>query len=95
MRSSLSRLAKETGHRDPAMGVSSAIEHNFNETAMQARTLASTRLAKAIRASHGPRVSPQSQAKERVKRTMENPKESPMEPKVRSQNPKDQATVKH
>ena len=77
------------------MGVLSAIEHIFNETAMQARTLASNRLAKAIRASHGPRVSPQSQAKERVKRTMENPKESPMEPMVRSQNPKAQATVKH
>ena len=34
--------------------------------AMQARTLASNRQAKAIKASHGTRVSPQSKAKERV-----------------------------
>ena len=35
------------------------MEHIFNETAMQARTLASNRRTKAIKASHGPRVSPQ------------------------------------
>ena len=87
---SLSRQAKEKGHQFRAMGVSSAEEHIFNETAMQARTPASNRLAKAIRASHGPRVSLQSQAKERVKRTMENPKDSPKDPKV----PKDQAKAK-
>ena len=64
---------------------------HFKGTAMQARTPASNRLAKAIRASHGPRASLQSQAKERVKRTMENPKDSPKDPKV----PKAQAKVKH
>ena len=37
---------------------------------MQATTPASNRLAKAITASHGPRINPQSQAKERVKRTI-------------------------
>ena len=62
---------------------------------MQARTLASKRQANAIKASHGPRVSPQSQAKERVKRTMENAKGSPKEPKVRSKFPRARATVKH
>ena len=62
---------------------------------MQARTMASTRRAKANRASHGPRVSPQSQAKERVESTMENPKGSSKEPKVRSKVPNAQATVKH
>ena len=46
---------------------------------MHARTPASNRLAKANRASHGPRV----RAKERVKRTRENPKE-PKVPKVRT-----------
>ena len=46
-------------------------------------------------ASHGPRVSPQSQAQEKVKRITENPKESLKEPKVRSKFPKAQATVKH
>ena len=56
MRSTLSRLAKEKGHQVRAMGVSSAVEHIVNEIAMQARTLASNRLAKANRASHGPRV---------------------------------------
>ena len=59
---SLSRLAKEKGHRVHVMGVSSAVEHIFNETAMHARAQASNRLARANRASHGPRV----RAKERV-----------------------------
>ena len=60
------------------MGVLSAVERNFNETAMHARAQASDRLARADRASHGPRV----RAKERAKRIRENPKESPKEPKV-------------
>ena len=60
------------------MGVLSAVEHIFHETAMHARTQASNRLARASRASHGPRV----RAKVRVKRTRENPKENPKEPKV-------------
>ena len=51
----------------------------------------SNRLATANRASHGPRV----RAKERVKRTRENPKESPKEPKVRSNVPKAHTRVKH
>ena len=71
MRPTLSRLAKEKSHRVHAMGVLSAVEHIFNETAMHARAQASNRLAKANRASHGPRESPQSHAKERVKRTMD------------------------
>ena len=53
-------------------------EHSFNEIAMHARAQASNRLARANRASHGPRV----RAKERVKRTRKNPKESPKAPKV-------------
>ena len=55
------------------MGVLSAVEHIFNETAMHARAQASNRLAKANRASHGPRV----RAKVRVKRIRENPKCEP------------------
>ena len=62
--------------------------HFFNETAIQARISASNRLAKASRASHGPRASLQSQAKERVKRTKENPKEGPKEQRVRTKDPK-------
>ena len=65
-----------------AMGVLSAVVRIFNETAMQARTPASSHLAKAIRASYGPRVSPHTQAKVRVKKTREDPKENPKEPKV-------------
>ena len=87
MRSILSRLAKEKGNRVRVMGVLSAVEHNFNETAMHARTQASNRLAKANRASHGPRV----RAKARAKRTRENPKENPQEPKV----PKVRTRAKH
>ena len=52
--SSLSRRAKENGHQIRAMGVLSAVRHIFNETAMLAGTRASKRMAKAIRASHGP-----------------------------------------
>ena len=53
------------------MGVLSAEVHISNETAMHAKAQASNRMAKANRASHGPRV----RAIERVKNTMENPKE--------------------
>ena len=88
MRSTLSRLAKEKGHRVRVMGVLSAVELIFNETAMHARAKASNRLAKANRASHGPRVSSHSQAKTRVKKTRENTKENPKEPKVRTKVPK-------
>ena len=56
------------------MCVLSAVEHIFNETAMHAKTQARNRMAKANRASHGPRVSLHSQAKARVKKTRENPK---------------------
>ena len=49
------------------------MEHIFNETAQHARALASNRLARANRASHGPRV----RAKERVKTARANPKEYP------------------
>ena len=45
---------------------------------MHARAQASNRLATANRASHGPRV----RAKAIAKRTSENPKEHPKEPKV-------------
>ena len=63
----------------------------FNETAMHARAQASNRLARANRASHGPRV----RAKARVTRTSENPKESRKEPKVRTKLPKAHTRVKH
>ena len=71
MRSTLSRLEKkEKGSSSPRDGCfSSAVEHIFNETAMHAKGLASNRLARANRARHGPRV----RAKERVRRTRENP----------------------
>ena len=46
--------------------------------------LASKRQAKAIKASPGPRVSPQSQARGKGDENNGNPKGSPREPKVRS-----------
>ena len=70
MRSTLFRLAKQKGHRVRVMDVSNAVEHLFNGAAMHARAQASNRLAKANRASHGPRV----RAKARVKRTRESPR---------------------
>ena len=77
---SLSRLAKEQGHRVRVMGVLSAVEHNINETAMHAKVQASNRLAKANRASHAPT---RARAKGRVKKTKENTKENLKEPEVR------------
>ena len=62
MRSILSSLAKEKGHRVHEMVVASAVEHIVNNTAMQAKATAHNHLAKANRANHGPRV----RAKEKV-----------------------------
>ena len=70
-------------------------EHIFNETAMRAKAQASNRVAKANRASHGPRVSLRFQAKARVKKAMENTKENPKEPKVRTKVPKAYTRAKH
>ena len=64
---SLSLLAKEKGHRVRVMGVFCAMEHIFNEAAMHARAQASSRLAKANRASHGPREPTVPKARTRVK----------------------------
>ena len=72
------------------MGVSSAMEHIFHETAMHARAQASNRLANSSRASHGPRV----RVKERVKKAREILEESPKEPKVQTKVPKARAKVK-
>ena len=88
MQSTLSLLAKEKGHRVRVMDVLSAVEHIFNETAVHARAQATNRLAKANSASHGPRVSPHTQAKARVRKTREKRKENPKEPKVRTKVPK-------
>ena len=55
---------------------------------MHARAQASIRLAKANRASHGPRVCPPTQAKVKVRKTRENPEENQKEPKVRTKVPK-------
>ena len=77
---SLSSGKGKGSYRVHVMGVSSAVEHIFNETATHARAQASNRLARTNKASHGPRV----RVTERVKRTRENPKESPKEPKVRT-----------
>ena len=62
------------------LGVFSAMEHSTSTTLQckqerwQARTLASNRQAKVIKASHGPTVSPQSQEEEKVKKTTEKSK---------------------
>ena len=56
---------------------------------MHART--HNRLAKANRASHGPRV----RANARVKKSRENPKEDPDQPQVRTKVPKAHVRVKH
>ena len=50
---------------------------------MHTRAQASNRMSKANKASHGARVSPHTQAKARVRKTRENPKETPEELKSR------------
>ena len=59
LRSVLSRLAKEKGHRVRVICVLSALEHIFDETAMHARTQASNRLAR-----HGPKSEGKGKSKE-------------------------------
>ena len=66
------------------MGVLIAVEHIFNETAMNARAQASNCMAKANRASHGPRV----RAKARAKKTRGNPKGKSKETKSANQGAK-------
>ena len=90
MRSTFSRLAKEKGHRVRVMGVLSAVEHIFNETAMHARAQASNRPANKKRSSHVPRA----RAKVRVKRTRENPKDNPRDNSKEPKVPKAHTKVK-
>ena len=69
-------------HKVHGMVVSSVVELTLNESAMfttpHAKAVASIRLAKTNRASHGPRVL----AKERAVTVRENPKDNPKVPKV-------------
>ena len=88
-------LAKEKRHRVHEIDVSSAVVFIFNEIAMHTRAQASNRMAKANKASHGPRVNPHTEAKARVRETMGNPKENPKEPKVRTKVPKAYRKAKH
>ena len=62
---------------------------------MHAKAQTSNRMAKANRASHGPRVSPHTQAKVRVRKTTENPMENPKERKVRTKVLKAHTRAKH
>ena len=87
----ITKVNPSTRRRVRVIGVLSAVEHIFNETAMHTRAQASNRMAKANSASHGPRVS----AKTRVKKTSENPKDNPKEPKVRTKVQKARTMGKH
>ena len=95
MQSTPTRRVKEKGHRVRAMGVLRAVVRIFNEIAMHAKAQSSNRMAKASRASHGPRLSSQVQAKVRMKKIRENPKENPKEPKVRTKVPKAYTRATH
>ena len=86
---------KGKGSSSPCDGCFKCGGAHFNETAVHARAQASNRMAKANRASHGPRVSPQTQVKVRARKTIENPKENPKGPKVRSKVPKVYTRAKH
>ena len=92
---SLSLRVKEKRHQVRAMGVLSAVVLISNVIAMHAKPQASNRMAKANIASRGPRVGPHTQAKGKVRKISENPKENPKEPKVRTKVPKAYTRAKH
>ena len=82
------------------MGVLSAVVRIFNQIAMHAKAQASNRMAKANRASHGPRVSPRTQAKVRVRKIQGKiqrkiQKKIQRNPKVRTKVPKAYTRAKH
>ena len=81
MRSDLCHPVKEKGLRVYEMVVSSAVQHIFRVTAMHAKATASSRLERANRASHGPRVRAKEFFLEKGKGILE---ETPMVPKVRA-----------
>ena len=69
-----------TGSSSPRDGCFKCGGVHFQRDCNARKAQASNRMAKANRASHGPRVSPHNQAKERVRKTWENA----MEPKVQT-----------
>ena len=73
------------------MGVFKCGGAHFQRDCNARKSTGKQRMAKANRASHGPRVSPHSQAKARKKKTRANPKE----PKVRTKVPKAYTRAKH
>ena len=73
-RSILSLQSKDEGRQFRAMGVSSAVEHIFNETAMQARTRASKRLAKGNHIKSWSKNEPSITGKGKKKENSEKPK---------------------
>ena len=66
------------------MGVFKCDGAHFRRDCKASKNAGKQSQAKAIKASHGPRV----RAKERLKRTMENPKGSLKDPKMRCKFPK-------
>ena len=64
MQSTLSLLPKEKDHRVRVMGILSAVEHIFTDTAMHARAQVSNRLAKANRPNNN-------ECRERIRTTIE------------------------
>ena len=81
---------KGKGSSSPRDGCFNFCGAHFQRDCNASKNTASNRLAKANRASHGPRV----RAKARVKRTRENSEENPKEPKV-PQVPKARTRAKH
>ena len=83
---SLSLLSKEKYYRVRAMGVCKCGGAHFQRDCNARKSTGKQSYDKGNRASHGPRVSQHSQAKARVKKTRENPKENPKEPTVPFRN---------
>ena len=89
--------SKEKGSSSPRNGCFKCGGAHFQRDCNARNVQASNRMAKANRASHGPRVSPhcQAQAQARVKKTRGNPKDNLKEPKVRTKVPKAYTRAEH
>ena len=87
MQSSLSS-AKGKGSSSPHDGCFKCGGAHFQRDCNARNGTGKQHMAKANKASHGPRVSRHTQAKVRARKTRANPKEHPKEPEVRTKVPK-------
>ena len=82
---------KGKGSSSRVMGVLSVVEHIFNETAMHAKSTGKQSYGKGKQSKSWSK----SEGKGKGEEAVRNPKENPMEPKVRTKVPKAHTRAKH